>query len=159
MICRNDRSIPSPAPDRSSDDSLLFTVCLVPTSPSHQQRYPQIPGGGLKTREVFVTFSATTNTNSLVCRATVRIKRNRFTATIIVLLQTVAIVRALLCSVVRDIVGRQFLRRTCGGGGEIPNRKTTQHHQQSHSQRFGSQAMVLLVLTTANIFIDLQHVR
>ena len=50
-----------------------------------------------------------------------------------------------------------------GGGGcrgtEIPNSKTTQHHQQSNSQRFGSQAIALLVLTTANIFIDLQHVR
>ena len=46
--------------------------------------------------------------------------------------------------------------RRVGAGTEIPNNETTHHHQQSHRQRFG-EAIVLLILTTANIVIDVQH--
>ena len=45
-----------------------------------------------------------------------------------------------------------------GGGTEIPNRKTTHRHKQSKNQRLGPQAIFSLVLTTANIFIDLLFV-
>ena len=61
--------------------------------------------------------------------------------------------------------GGEYRHRGRGGGGgrgtEISNRKTTHHHQQSHRRpRFGRSALVLLlVVTTANIFLDLQHAR
>ena len=46
----------------------------------------------------------------------------------------------------------------CVCGPENPNNETPHHHQQSHRQCFGPQAVVLLVLTT-NIFIDLRHAK